>query len=247
LFYPGAGVVHQDPADLPTGCVMTRVFEHGSPIAEYVMYMMLRHVGRFEEHAAAFREGYWSGSGRVAGAPHGELAGKTVSVLGFGTIGREVKRRAEAFGMTVRRKTSAVEDWGFWDQCDFLVTACPLTEATRGIVDREKLARLKDGAMLIHVSRGEVVEEEALYRELESGRLSAAMDVWYHYPEDLGESAHGSRWPFQQLPNVVATPHLSAWTHGLIERRMRKIAANMDRLAQGQKLFDVVLMGSWRM
>ena len=245
VFYPGAGFAQTSPSDLPEGCVLSNVFEHAPPIAEYVFYTMLRHVTRIEEHAIAFREGVWSGSARIAGQTHGELVGKTISLLGYGTIGRQIARRAEAFDMKILIKRSNHEDPGFWTHCDFLVIACPLTEDTRRMVGRHQLESLRDGTMLINIARAEIADESALFAALSGRKLFAALDTWYDYPTDIGQHMHGSRLPFHELPNVLITPHLSAWTGNMIERRMTAIAANLDRLALGQPLERIVLKGTW--
>ena len=245
VFYPGAGVAQTNPNDFPAGCVLSNVFEHAPPIAEYVFYTMLRHVTRIEEYATAFREGVWSGSARVAGQTHGELFGKTISLLGYGTIGQQIARSAEAFGMKVLIKRRNHEDPGFWTDCDFLVVACPLTEDTLRMIGRYQLDSLRDGAMLINIARAEIADESALFTALSSGKLFATLDAWYDYPTDIGQRMHGSRLPFHELPNVFVTPHLSAWTGNMIERRMTAIAANLDRLALGQPLERIVLEGTW--
>ena len=245
VFYPGAGFAQTSSSDLPEGCVLSNVFEHAPPIAEYVFYTMLRHVTRIEEYAIAFREGVWSGSARVAGQTHGELVGKTISLLGYGTIGQQIARRAQAFDMKILIKRSNHEDPGFWTDCDFLVIACPLTEHTRRMVGRHQLESLRDGTMLINVARAEIADESALFAALSGRKLFAALDSWYDYPTDIGQHMHGSRLPFHELPNVLITPHLSAWTSNMIERRMTAIAANLDRLALGQPLDRIVLKGTW--
>jgi phosphoglycerate dehydrogenase-like enzyme len=245
VFIPGAGVPHSDTEDLPLGCHLSNVFEHGPPIAEYVFYVMLRHLTRIEEHASAFRQGNWSGSARTAGQVHQELYGKTISLLGYGTIGKAIATRAEAFGMKVLTKRTTHEDPGFYTKCDFLVVSCPLTEDTRRLISSAQLESLKPGAMLINVARGEIIDESALYTALSSRDLHAALDAWYQYPTDIGQTLNGSRLPFHELPNVLVTPHLSAWTNKMIERRMTRIATNLDRLAKGEALERIVLTGTW--
>jgi phosphoglycerate dehydrogenase-like enzyme len=244
LLIPGAGLPALDAADLPAECVVTNVHEHAAPVAEYVLYVMLRHALDIEPHAGALREGIWTGSSRVGGKPHGELNGKAVSILGRGQIGQAVARRAEAMGMTVRWKWSTGEDEGFWEQADYLVLACPLNESTRRLVGARELSRLRDGSFLVNVARAEIVDEAALFHALQSRPLGAALDVWWDYPSDLGEVRHGSRYPFHTLPNVVLTPHLAGWTERLLERRLRRIAANLDHLARGEALERVVLRGN---
>lgn len=244
LLIPGAGLPPLDAADLPSQCVVANVHEHEVPVAEFVIYVMLRHALAIEPHAAALRDGVWTGSSRVGGKPHGELSGQTVAILGRGRIGQAVARRAEAMGLNVLWKWSTGEDKEFWEAADYLVLACPLTEATRRLVGAAELARLRDGALLINVARAEVIDETALFHALEHRPLAAVLDVWWDYPSDLGEVRYGSRYPFHTLPNVLLTPHLAGWTEGLLERRLRRIAANLDRLARGEDLEQVVLRGN---
>jgi phosphoglycerate dehydrogenase-like enzyme len=264
VLFPGAGVMHSSADELPEGCVLLNVFEHEIPMAEYVMLAVLLHVTGLRRHAELFARGVWSGNGRTGGETHGEALGKTIGILGYGHIGREICRRAQAFGMRVeavtRRPEVALADGGaepdflgspsslaaVLARSDFFVIACPLTAQTRGLIGARQLALLRPGALLVNIARAEVVDEEALFEELRAGRISAALDVWYQYPLAEGESMHGSRLPFHELPNVLATPHFSAWSDALLERRFSKIAANLDRLARGEKPERVVLRGTWR-
>lgn len=262
LLFPGAGYFHSSPDELPLGCRLSVVFEHEVPIAEYVVLVLLLHVTRMRHFLATFAQGRWDGNGRTGGEPHEELLGKTLALVGYGHIGREVARRVRCFGvrvLAIRSRPSPLpvgtpepdflgtpaELDRVLAESDFVTLCCPLTPETRGMIDARRLRLLRDGALLVNVARAEIVDEEALYRELASGRISAALDVWYQYPMRGTEILHGSRFPLHELPNVLATPHLSAWTRAMIERRMRRIADNLDRLARGQPLERVVLCGSW--
>ncbi|MBA3440819.1 MAG: hypothetical protein H0T92_13210, partial [Pyrinomonadaceae bacterium] len=98
----GAGVDGYDKTALPPGCSLCNVYEHGVPVAEYVIGAMVALSVGFIFHDHQLREGYWDGTGRRDGQPHQELAGKTVGLIGYGSIGREVSKRARAFGMKVQ-------------------------------------------------------------------------------------------------------------------------------------------------
>jgi len=94
--------------------------------------------------------------------------------------------------------------------------------------------------VLINVARARLVDEAALYAALASGHLGgAALDVWYLYPQ-RGEHRLPATFPFHELPNVLLTPHISGWTTGTIEGRVREVAAQLDRLARGEPLQNVV-------
>jgi phosphoglycerate dehydrogenase-like enzyme len=100
---------------------------------------------------------------------------------------------------------------------------------------------MKRTAVLINVSRGAVVEEHALFDALSSGRIAGAViDVWYRYPPQERPQGHPYSLPFHTLANVLMTPHASAWTDGLLPRRNRAIAENLNRLARGLPLLNVV-------
>ena len=101
FLFPGAGMLTPDPSAFPMGCRVVNVYEHESPVAEYVLMVMLAHTTRFLTCLDAFRAGRWDGSGRVGGEPHGELAGRTLALFGYGHIGQAIASRARAFGMRV--------------------------------------------------------------------------------------------------------------------------------------------------
>jgi phosphoglycerate dehydrogenase-like enzyme len=256
----GAGVDAYDQNALPPGCSLCNVYEHGVPVAEYVIGVMAALTMRFGHYDRLLRSGRWDGSGRLDGETHAELAGQSVGLIGWGGIGREVARRARAFDMKVyaiRANPAGFSDspeelrpdWqGGPDQLeellgavDFLIACCPLNEQTRGLLNRRKLALLRPTAYLINVARAEIIDEDALYDALRSRKIAgAALDVWYRYPSKLEERLLPASRPFHELENVLMTPHLSAWTEAMIERRWRVIAANLDALAEGRPLKNVV-------
>src|SRR5262249_29388767 len=144
--------------------------------------------------------------------PVGELTGKTVLVVGLGEIGREVARLAEAFGMRVLavRRTADAHTAGpeqlpeLVAEADAVVVTLPLTDETHGLIGRAELARMRDGAILVNVGRGAVVDEEALVEALASGKLAgAALDVFAEEP--LPASS-----PLWELENVILSPHTAA-------------------------------------
>jgi phosphoglycerate dehydrogenase-like enzyme len=116
---------------------------------------------------------------------------------------------------------------------DYLAITLSLTEATRGLLGARELRLMKLTAVLINVARAEIVDEAALYRALAQRTIAgAALDVWYQYPWGPSPTlpAHHA---FQELPNVLMTPHVSGWTEGMLEARAKLIAENIHRAAQG--------------
>lgn len=261
FLFPGAGLLTPDPCTFPAGCPVVNVHEHETPIAEYALLMMLLHTTRLLPYLETFRAGRWDGSGRIGGDPHGELTGRTVGLFGYGHIGQAIACRARAFGMRIAAASRGAiprdalqPDFAagpeqlpeLLRQSDFFVVAAPLTPETASRIGAAELDLLPRHAMLINVSRAEIVCEHPLYDALASRRLGgAALDVWYQYPS-AGEAGHGSRFPFHTLPNVICTPHYSAWSRGMILRRIERMTGNLNRLSRGQGLERIVLTGTWR-
>jgi len=229
--------------DALDGVPVCNVFHHERAIAEYVMMTVLALDRDLFQKDRDLRKGLWAGS-CVQGPPLAtELSGRTLGILGYGHIGKEVARLAEAFEMEIRSLRSGHshrELETLLETSDFLVVCCPLTTETRGMIGAAELPRMRPTASLINVARGEVVDETALYEALRDRRIrSAAIDVWYRYPKD-GVHRLPSRLPFEKLDNVILTPHCSAWTERVVALRFRDIAANVDRLAAGEPLINVV-------
>jgi phosphoglycerate dehydrogenase-like enzyme len=96
-------------------------------------------------------------------------------------------------------------------------------------------------AVIINVSRGALIDEQALYIACRDRKIGGAIiDTWYHYPSRPGERCPPSRFPFEKLDNIIMTPHASAWTDRLAPRRNRVIAQNLDRLSRDEPLVNVV-------
>lgn len=254
LHVPGAGTDGIDFAALPPSAWVCNVYEHEGPIAEFALASMLEWEIGLCGLRAGFSAAAWPELYRNR-APHGELNGRTLGLIGFGRIGREVARRAQAFGMhvvAVRGRPGPPDDCAdeafgpdglhqVLARADYLVIACPLDPATRGMIGAAELAAMKPGAVLVNVSRAEVIDEKALFRALEERRIrGASLDVWYRYPDGTGDRVAPSRFPFHRLENAVCTPHVSAWTTALPERRYALIANNLRRLVSGEPLLNVV-------
>ncbi len=255
---PGAGTDDIDFSAVPPTASVCNAFEHEIGIAEYVLGAMLEWCIGLRRMDAEFRANRWSGSW-LCGPRHRDLLGCTLAIVGYGRIGREVAKRAHAFGVRViaaSRTPGPGDDWcegvrgmdalhDVLAQADFVLSALPLDAATRGAIDAAALAAMKPDAVVINVGRGPTVDEEALYVALRDRRIGGAViDTWYSYPAQRGPDellVHPpSRFPFRELDNLIMTPHASAWTVALAERRCRIIAANLDHLARGEPLVNVV-------
>ncbi len=236
---------------------------HAIPMSETVLAIIL-FFGRGLDLAVAsqHRKAWDKEPFYGADSPLRELSETTIGVVGFGGIGREVARRVLALGghvlalkRTRPRPTDArlepvvggqasgerLEvlhgDAGrrrlLWES-DVIVLAAPETASTRGILDAPALASMRDGAVVVNVARGRLLDEGALVAELRSGRLrGAGLDVFAREPLPPED-------PLWSLPNVLITPHVSAVTRGFWRRESDLICENIRRYVRGEPLLNLV-------
>lgn len=183
-------------------------------VAELVIGSLIVLMRKIHHAHSSMREGKWERS-RFTG---NELFGKTLGVIGFGRIGREVADRARAFGMDVQvyDPLITVEDArenncrfaeleGLLKSSDVVSLHVPLTEDTRNLIDKKRLSLMKPSAVLVNIARGGLVDEKALYKALKDHELGGAvLDVFEEEPPSVNL--------FRDLENVVLTPHLGAST-----------------------------------
>lgn len=255
---PGAGLDRVDRSALPAGASVANVFGHEAGIAEHVIGAMIALTRSFARIDARLRQGQWESQFAVATPPPPlwpELSGKTLGILGFGHIGQAIAQRAAAFDMQVcaiRQRPPNETPAGLLFvggserldellQCsDVVVVTLPLSDATRNLLDARRLGLMKPTATLINVARAEICEEVALYEALATRAIAgAALDVWYRYPM-TAEAQLPATQPFHELENVLLTPHSSGWTEGMLAARAKFIASNIDRLAEGKPLLNLV-------
>jgi phosphoglycerate dehydrogenase-like enzyme len=250
------GVELFDLAALPKGCAICNSFGHETAIAEYIVMAMLALHHRFFGIAGEFRErGSWRSSWVQSGAPHGEVRGTTLGIVGYGRVGREVARRAAPFGCRIlaANRTAREAEPGvervyplaeldrMLPECDTVALCTALGPETTGLIDARRLTLMKPTAFLINIARGQVVDEDAVYAALRDRKIGgAALDVWWQYPTAGDPERRGSRHPFHQLPNVIVTPHNSGWTAGMVRRRWDEIADNLGRFARVESLINLV-------
>ncbi|MEM8962408.1 MAG: phosphoglycerate dehydrogenase [Acidobacteriota bacterium] len=187
---------------------------------EHTFALMLAVARRVAVADKQMKEGVWDRKAHVGS----ELQGKTLGIIGFGRIGQRVARRAQAFDMTTvafdpfidaqtiqRFDTEALDLDTLLGRADFVTLHTPLSESTRNLLDTDKLALMKDTAVIINCGRGGVLDEGALLAALEAGTVGGAgIDVYASEPP--------TDFALAQHPRVVATPHLGASTHEAQER-----------------------------
>ena len=245
-----------DLAALPKGCAVCNSFGHETAIAEYIVMTMLALHHRFVQISGEFRErGSWATSWVQSGAPHGEVRGTTLGIVGYGRLGREVARRAAPFGCRilaanrtprdpdpeVERVYPLTELDRMLPECDTVAICTALGPETTGLITAHRLALMKPTAFLINIARGQVIDEDAVFAALRDNKIGgAALDVWWQYPNQNDPTRRGSRHPFHELPNTIVTPHNSGWTAGMVRRRWDEIADNIARFTRGDRLINIV-------
>ena len=179
---------------------------------------------------------------------HPSLADRTVLVVGYGSIGAALEARLLPFECEVVRVARSARDAPhghvhaldelpeLLPAADVVVLLVPLTEQSRGLAGKDFLGRMKDGALLVNVARGPVVDTAALLAELESGRLRAALDVTDPEPLPVGH-------PLWHAPNVLITPHIGGPSSAFLPRALRLLRSQLLLDLAGEPLANVVVGG----
>ncbi|TYC68206.1 dihydrofolate reductase [Streptomyces sp. CB01881] len=216
---------------------------HEASTAEHAVTLLLAALRRIPDLVRAQQAQQWVTGFRPA------LADRTVLLLGYGAIGAAVEARIAPFECRVLRvaRTARQSPRGpvqplgrlplLLPQADAVVLTLPLTAQTRGLVDAAVLARLKDGALVVNVGRGAVVDTDALLAELRSGRLAAALDVTDPEPLPPGH-------PLWTAPNTLISPHAAATTSAFRPRALALVRAQVSRYAAGDPLANVIVTGA---
>ncbi len=219
------------------GITVTNVPGYGTEaVSQFAIGLLLELCGRVGDYSRRVMEGEWLKRADQChwGSPLIQLAGKTMGIVGMGRIGLRTARIARALGMEIlydspHRNEEAERD-GFrrvsreelFRQADVISLHCPLFDGTKEMINRETIAMMKRGVLIVNTSRGGLVDEQALREGLESGQVGgAASDVAVKEP--MGPDS-----PLYQAPNMIVTPHI-AW--GTKEARQRMIDIATDNMA----------------
>jgi len=199
-------------------------------VADLTLGLILACRRHLVESDRFVRDGRWQRGWARPDLLGRDLAGSTLGVVGFGRIGQQVATRASAFGMRTvfHRRTGGLPLDELLRSADVASLHVPLTPETRGLVSRERLALLQDGATFVNTARGAIVDEDALVDELSSGRISAGLDVFADEPR-VPERLLG-------LPNVVLTPHIASATVETRAAMTRLLVDNVLAFLHGEPL-----------
>ena len=222
---------------------------HSVAMAEHTLGVILAFARKLHLARDAQRERRWTQKDLWSQSPpFSFLAGGTLGLVGFGTVGRALAERARPLGLeviAVRRHPAADPapadaQWGperlgeLLARADWLVLAPALTAETRGLIGAAELSRMKPSAVLVNLGRGGLVDEQALIEALRERRLAgAALDVFAEEP--LPESS-----PLWEMPQVILTPHISGLGPRYWDRAVDQFASNLRALLAGDPLENVV-------
>lgn len=214
---------------------------HEASTAELALTLVLASLRGIPAFVRAQQHGTWQ-SGF-----HPALADKSVLIVGYGAIGAAVEDRLVPFEVTRVARVARSERTTargpvhpltelpvLLPQADVVILTTPLTDSTRGLVNADFLTLMKDGALLVNVSRGPVVDTKALLAEVESGRITAALDVTDPEPLPPGH-------PLWQAPGVLISPHVGGPTSAFLPRAKRLLVDQLHRFVNREPLRNVIL------
>ncbi len=202
-------------------------------VAELTIGLMLSLLRHIPKAVNSMKEGLWLKK-ELGGS---ELAGKTVGIIGYGHIGKKIELLVKAFGahpLIYSRsfQTSTLDH--LFEVSDFVTLHLTLTPKTKGLVDSKLLGMMKPTAYLINVSRGEIIDEEALYDIFDKDKIAgAALDVFWQEPLPVD-----SLW--RKLDNVILTPHLGASTKEALKKGTETVVGDVITVLKGGKAINLV-------
>lgn len=241
---PGIGVErHMYPAFQDSDVVLTNCKgQAGTQISEHAFALLFALTRRVLDQHDFMKRKHWE---RI---PCYEMAGKTMGIVALGSIGTAMAYRAHAFGMRVLavdpepiEKPDFVErlekpEWigEMMAQSDVVVSCCPITKESHRVISADAIGRMKPDSYFVNISRGKVVDEEALIHALQSGRIAGAgLDVTYEEP--LPEDS-----PLWDMPNVILTSHSAGASDQGLERGVELFVDNLNRWVKGEEMRNVV-------
>ena len=247
LSYIGVLATGYNVVDTDAACAknipVTNIPSYGTAaVAQFTMSLLLEICNQVGHHSRAVKEGRWEKSIDFCfwDTPLIELAGKTIGIVGFGRIGQETARLARAFGMDViawaRHRRPELEDGHcryaetldeLFEKSDVISLHCPLFSDTEGLINKENIAKMKDGVIILNTARGPIVNEADLAEALNSGKVYAAgMDVVSTEP------IRGDN-PLLTARNCFITPHIAWASRESRQRLMDTAVSNLEAFLEG--------------
>jgi phosphoglycerate dehydrogenase-like enzyme/ribonuclease HI len=227
------------------------VHTNRAAVAEHAFALMLALAKNIVTNDRDLRLGRWHGFSSKE--PTIQLQGKSLGIIGLGSIGWEIAKIGHLLGMKIfalkreikekdLEKKKILEFLGankdlekVIKESDFIIITVPLTKKTKGLIGKKEL-KLMQGKYLVNISRGAVIDEEALFKSLEEHYLSgAAIDTWYQYPTNEQKEILPSQYNFHKLKNVVMSPHTAGYSDRALEENIKSVFDNIVRIYYGEE------------
>jgi len=220
-------------------------------VSEHAFALLLALAKNVINYDRDLRLGKWHGFSTKE--PTIQLQGKSLGIIGLGSIGWEIAKKAKSFGMKIYALKRRIEEKDLEKRkileflgeeedlhkvikkADFIILALPLTSRTKGLIGEKELELMK-GKYLINIARGAIISEEALFKALKKGDLAgAAIDAWYQYPTSKEREMLPSKYNFHKLDNVVMTPHTAGYSDRALEENIKSIFDNIVKIYRGEE------------
>jgi len=230
---------------------------NSNAVSEHAICLLLALAKNLVNNDNDLRKGKWHGF--ITKETTIQLHGKNLGIVGLGSIGLEIARKALSLGMNIYAikrsfkkeerldKKHGLAFLGNHEQLeyvvkksDFIIIALPLTAKTRNIIN-ENVFKLMKGKYLINIGRGNVVDEKALYQNLKNGNLAgAAIDTWYQYPTKNQRKILPGTYPFHELANIIMTPHNAGYSDKAVAENILSTYHNIARILHGEEPVNIV-------
>lgn len=197
-------------------------------VAELTITLIISLLRKLDFVTLSMKEGKWL-KNEIRGE---ELSGKTVGIIGYGYVGKRVAEILSCFGCKLQIYSRSYQNCSInelFSGSDIITIHAALTKETEGMIGKELLTKMKKQAYLVNISRGSIIDEDALYNVLSKGKIAgAALDVFWQEPLE-----EGSKW--RKLKNVILTPHIGAATIEALEKASMSVAEDFVRFFKGIK------------
>ncbi len=211
---------------------------HDASTAELAVGLTIASLRGFPTFVRSQDKGEWNH------AKFHSINDKKIGIVGFGSIGQTIARNLSGFDVEVIGFSKSGRDGSitmdkfdsYLPSLDVVILILPLNDESRGLFGADRLALMKDGALLVNVARGPIVDTSALIAELNSGRISAALDVTDPEPLPMGH-------PLWSAKNVLISPHVGGNTSAFEPRARKLVEAQLQRIADGQPLANIIVAG----
>ncbi|MBS3816538.1 MAG: hypothetical protein KGY76_03125 [Candidatus Thermoplasmatota archaeon] len=249
---PFAGIPPQDKDKLKDFPDLTVVNSHFNSqfVAEHAWTLLLASVKNLIPIHEKLKEGDWTP--RYEHRWSRRLIDQTLLILGYGEIGRALGKIGKSFSMDVKavkrtpEEADVIDEIGteekldeFLPEADFIISTLPETENTKGYLGEEEFDLMKEGVHLVNVGRGPVIDEEALYNALKSGKLGGVgIDVWWNYPpdEESRSDTFPSNYPLNEFDNVIFSPHRGSHVRDRERYRINDLQDILNSLKEGEEV-----------